>query len=615
MAWNKPTTISRARELRTLEAISADPLLGPHVRNIFPLTGQLIKTPRKKVERLGQGSFGRVNLEAYSEGNVATKYVTGELNENIVDAIGEVVAMKYLYGLPNIIPLISLEFTQPNTYPLNFPAMVTGKAQSDLYKAKFTNWNTLYSTVIQVLRGYYTLHSMKIVHRDTKPMNMLITSYGEVWIADFGKARYIHTHLTPPDDNYPGTYWYASPEALMKASGHDDRTPLNYFKNDAWAVGASLYHILTNMPFYRGYTEVECIKALFLRKGTPVPSDGEVYTLYESWFNKSNIDAAIEEKTGNKVVAQRSDKVINSILALIRTPDADATQLSQIAKIVSGLMEYDIAKRLTITEALQMVGLPGLPPPLSPPSISGQATELSDYPNDITSASIENFFSWLYPYIKHNNKGDTFPIVLDVTGLYIYTFLQKYREEPFCNQANLKLIGTTGYFIACCLFGMSFQYIDLDGFLYMLLPEGSEYNKEYPSLRENMLKVLRMYLSSNIQFYGQTLLDEILLGLPSISTEEKQIYGLLIYICYHKSIFRLYKDKLDILKDAIIEFVKDRQLPLKEYSWNMKNNAPKVIKDFLSYVTPSEGGRRRQFKKSRRVKRRKHNKTLKVRNG
>jgi len=41
----------------------------------------------------------------------------------------------------------------------------------------------------QMLRGLDFLHSMRVIHRDLKPQNVLITSSGEVKIADFGLAR------------------------------------------------------------------------------------------------------------------------------------------------------------------------------------------------------------------------------------------------------------------------------------------------------------------------------------------------------------------------------------------------------------------------------------------
>ena len=41
----------------------------------------------------------------------------------------------------------------------------------------------------QILNGVDFLHSNRIVHRDMKPQNVLVTSGGQVKLADFGLAR------------------------------------------------------------------------------------------------------------------------------------------------------------------------------------------------------------------------------------------------------------------------------------------------------------------------------------------------------------------------------------------------------------------------------------------
>jgi len=89
-------------------------------------------------------------------------------------------------------------------------------------------------------------HKKEIVHRDIKPQNLLLTKDGELKVADFGIARRIaETRAGLPDQagaGVAGTLAYMSPQHL---AGHAP-TPAD----DMYAVGATLYEMLTGRPPY-----------------------------------------------------------------------------------------------------------------------------------------------------------------------------------------------------------------------------------------------------------------------------------------------------------------------------------------------------------------------------
>ncbi|NXY26721.1 CDK4 kinase, partial [Atrichornis clamosus] len=79
----------------------------------------------------------------------------------------------------------------------------------------------------QFLRALDFLHTQRIVHRDLKPQNVLVTSAGQLKVADFGLARIYSCHmaLTP----VVVTLWYRAPEVLLRAAY---ASPV-----DMWSVG------------------------------------------------------------------------------------------------------------------------------------------------------------------------------------------------------------------------------------------------------------------------------------------------------------------------------------------------------------------------------------------
>ncbi|TRY59605.1 hypothetical protein DNTS_003888 [Danionella cerebrum] len=68
----------------------------------------------------------------------------------------------------------------------------------------------------QLLSGLDFLHTNTVIHRDLKPDNVLVSSRGEIKIADFGLARIYtyHIALTP----CVVTLWYRAPEVLLQSS-------------------------------------------------------------------------------------------------------------------------------------------------------------------------------------------------------------------------------------------------------------------------------------------------------------------------------------------------------------------------------------------------------------
>jgi serine/threonine protein kinase len=98
--------------------------------------------------------------------------------------------------------------------------------------------------MIQILKGIHYLHSRTVIHRDIKGANILISSKGEVKLADFGLARLFYpgnerVHYT----NRVVTLWYRAPELLLGARNYTDTV-------DMWSVGCVFAEMVTQQVLF-----------------------------------------------------------------------------------------------------------------------------------------------------------------------------------------------------------------------------------------------------------------------------------------------------------------------------------------------------------------------------
>jgi len=94
----------------------------------------------------------------------------------------------------------------------------------------------------------YAWKEARIIHCDIKPDNVMIDDDGTVKVADLGLARTISAMSAVDEDEVMGTPSYTAPEQALGETDLDHRT-------DIYALGATLYHLLTGKLMFEGEPE------------------------------------------------------------------------------------------------------------------------------------------------------------------------------------------------------------------------------------------------------------------------------------------------------------------------------------------------------------------------
>ncbi len=122
---------------------------------------------------------------------------------------------------------------------------------------------------LQIAKGIQAAHARKILHRDLKPGNVLLTDTPKleslhVKVSDFGLAKQIGGDGDTMSNEFVGTAAYMPPEQTK--GGESSLSPLI----DIYAIGAVLYECLTGRPPIRGATQLETLQLLAVQDAVPL---------------------------------------------------------------------------------------------------------------------------------------------------------------------------------------------------------------------------------------------------------------------------------------------------------------------------------------------------------
>ncbi|GAA5865242.1 hypothetical protein JCM1840_003961 [Sporobolomyces johnsonii] len=252
-------------------------------------------------EKLGEGTFGVVWKGVRGKVDAKGKAVAREEDDAEEEAMvkrglrvrkGDVVALKQIIfhnegdGMPitsireirilkmldhpNVVPVVDMaldpgdpaKFDVGKTFMV-FPYMdhdLAGLLENPRVKLEVEHVKQ-YSK--QLLEGTAYLHKNRILHRDMKAANLLISNAGTLMIADFGLARSMEKADSSKEyTNCVVTRWYRPPELLLGERRY--HAPV-----DMWGVGCILLEMFKKSPIFPGNSDLDQAVRIFNMCGPP----------------------------------------------------------------------------------------------------------------------------------------------------------------------------------------------------------------------------------------------------------------------------------------------------------------------------------------------------------
>jgi predicted ribosomally synthesized peptide with SipW-like signal peptide len=284
------------------------------------------------------------------------------------------------HGIPPIHDLGNLRDGRP------FIAMKLikgGRTLSDLLDNDHPDMAELLRIFNDICQAVAFAHDRRVIHRDLKPGNVMVGSYNEVQVMDWGLAKVLGESVPAPDSHPPGDQPTASPVSVIEsdrdpsshtkagsllgtpaymppeqAKGEIDRTDT---RSDVFALGALLCELLTGKPPYWAATAAEIQALAIIGQIGPAHerldgcgADPELVALAKTCLQLNPDDRPFDAKQVANAVKTHRDGVESRL----RTAERDrAAAEAKAAEEVNTRRESEARRRVQVLLAAAAVML------------------------------------------------------------------------------------------------------------------------------------------------------------------------------------------------------------------------------------------------------------------